>query len=234
MKCGVIIPAGGSGRRFGAKKPKQFNDFAGIPLLIRTILPFEEHESVESIIIPINSDWYNYTKEIVLRYNLKKVKGIVVGGTTRQESVNHGLRSEHLKDCDVVVIHDAVRPFVTKELIDRVLDAAEDYGAAIPALPPVDTIKEMNGTGIVTKTHDRNKLCSVQTPQAFWYDIIKEAFDQAAKAGFEGTDDAQLVEFIGYKVKVVEGETSNFKITTQNDLRVAEMFFGERNDVDEN
>jgi len=228
MKCCTIIPAGGVGKRFGSEIPKQFVEIDSIPVLIHTLRIFENIDDVEAVILSVHSEWFTYTKELIKKYDIKKVAEIVIGGVERQDSVSHALRTKSVESAEIVLVHDAVRPFVSKELIQNVIDAAEEAGAVIPAVMPNETIKEKTHKGMVVKTVDRSKLCMVQTPQGFWQDIISNAYTQAAKAGFVGTDSASLVEFIGYKVTIIDGEDSNIKITTPFDLKVGKMIMEER------
>lgn len=223
MKCSVIIPAGGVGKRFGSNIPKQFVEINEVPVLIRTIRIFEEIDEVESIVIPVHSQWFTYTKEIINKFGIKKVKDVVVGGIERQDSVANAIHSKHVEDSDIILIHDAVRPFVSSKLVRKIIETAEETGAVIPATKLKDSIKEKTAHDIVVKTIDRSKLCNVQTPQGFWYDILLKAYTEASKASFVGTDSSSLVEFIGYKVTVIEGEDSNIKITTPFDLKLGKL-----------
>lgn len=229
MNCSVIIPAGGIGKRFGSTMPKQFIEMNGIPILIHTIRIFDKIDDVESIVIPVHNEWFTFTKEIIAKYECHKVKEVVIGGLERQDSVFNGIHTKSVQESEIVLVHDAVRPFASPLLVQNLINAAEDYGAAIPIIIPKDTIKEKNNKGIVVRTLDKNKHCLVQTPQAFWYDIISKAYTEATKASFQGTDEASLVEFIGYKVSVVEGEETNIKITSPFDLKVSEVIFKEKN-----
>lgn len=229
MNCSVIIPAGGVGKRFGSTMPKQFIEMNGIPILIHTIRIFDKIDDVESIVIPVHNEWFTFTKEIIAKYECHKVKEVVIGGLERQDSVFNGIHTKSVQESEIVLVHDAVRPFASPLLVQNLINAAEDYGAAIPIIIPKDTIKEKNNKGIVVRTLDKNKHCLVQTPQAYWYDIISKAYTEATKASFQGTDEASLVEFIGYKVSVVEGEETNIKITSPFDLKISEVIFKEKN-----
>jgi 2-C-methyl-D-erythritol 4-phosphate cytidylyltransferase len=222
MKTSVIIPAAGLGTRVGEDKPKQFIEIDNIPILIRTIRIFDKIDDVESIVIPVHSEWFTYAKELIKQFDCDKVKEITIGGIERQDSVFACLQLKSVKESELVLVHDAVRPFASPMLVQNLINNAEDYGAAIPAIQPIDTIKEKSQKGFVAKTLDRDKLIQVQTPQAFWVDIVTDAYTKASLAGYRGTDSSALVEFIGYKVYVIEGEETNLKITTKNDLRYAE------------
>lgn len=230
MSCTVIIPAGGSGKRFGSSIPKQFVELNGIPIIVHTINLFKEIEEIDSVVVAVHAEWYTYTKEMSEKFKVEKLSEIIIGGRTRQDSVANALHSQSVQNAEIVLVHDAVRPFASANLIKKVIDTTDEFGAVIPATPPRETIKERSGNGIVVKTIERSKLCSVQTPQGFWLDIIQTAYTKANAAGFVGTDDASLVEFLGYKVKVIDGEDNNFKITTPLDLRIAELLLNDKSE----
>lgn len=225
MKTTIIIPAGGVGKRFGSDRPKQFVDFAGVPLIVHTIKLFDSIDEADSIVIPVHSEWYTYTKELVAKYELTKVKDIIIGGIERQDSVHNALHTKSVEDADIILVHDAVRPFCTPALVRKIIETADETGAAIPIIAPKETVKEISKKSMVVKTLDRSKLALIQTPQGYWNDIIRNAYDNARKAGFVGSDSASLVEFLGYKVTVVEGEDSNIKITTPFDYKVGQLIF---------
>lgn len=223
MKTSVIIPAAGVGTRFGGDVPKQYIEIDGEPILIKTIKLFDKIDDVEDIVIAVHTEKFTYTEELVKKYNCAKVKEIIIGGKQRQDSVFAALRSKIVQDSEITLIHDAVRPFASLNLIQRLINAAEEYGAAIPVIPINDTIKEVNHKGFVVKTLDRNKLVLVQTPQAYWTDIVTDAYKKGQQANFEGTDSASFVEFLGYKVYVVDGEYNNLKITRETDIQYAKI-----------
>lgn len=223
MKTSVIIPAAGLGTRISSEKPKQYIEINSIPILIRTIKIFDKIDDVEDIVIPVHSEWFSYTKELIERFDCKKVKEITIGGKERQDSVYSSLHLNSINNSELVLIHDAVRPFATPLLIQTLINEAEDYGAVIPAVKPTDTIKERNNKNLVVRTFDRDKIIQVQTPQVFWNDIVIDSYKKASNAGFSGTDSATLVEFAGYKVYIVEGEENNIKITSHNDLELAKI-----------
>lgn len=228
MKCCTIIPAGGIGKRFGSDIPKQYVEIDSVPIIIHTLRIFEQIADVEAVVLSVHNEWFTFTKELIKKFNITKVAEIVIGGVERQDSVSHGLRTKSVESADIVLVHDAVRPFVSAQLVQRVIDAAEEAGAVIPAVAPNETVKERTNKGMVVKTYDRSKLCLVQTPQGFWQDIILNAYTQAANANFVGTDSASLVEFIGYKVTIIDGEETNIKITNPFDLKIANMIYQER------
>lgn len=229
MKTSVIIPAGGIGKRFGSTIPKQFVDLAGVPILIHCIKLFDKIDEIENIVIAVHSEWYSFTKEIVSKHDCVKVKEVVIGGIERQDSVYNALHSKHVDDSEIVLVHDAVRPFASENLIRTVIETADESGAAVPAIKPYDTIKEISNKGVVVKTIDRSKLRTIQTPQGFWTDILKNAYEKAQTSNFIGTDSSSLLEFIGFKVTVIDGEDSNIKITTPFDLKVGELIINEYN-----
>lgn len=237
MKVSVIIPAAGLGTRMSAvsraksKKPsKQFAELKGIPMLIRTLRVFAAHPRIDEIVIVLREDeiqGFQSRLEKEGRDILKKSIRLVAGGEHRQESVANGLNSLRAGSDDIVLVHDAVRPFVDAALIDEVIAAAEKYGAAIVGLPAVDTIKQVERTAdgaLITATIPRERVVMAQTPQGFRYSVIKKAFDDAASDGFLGTDEASLVERARHPVAVVMGSTRNIKITTPADLELAEFY----------
>lgn len=228
MKCCTIIPAGGIGKRFGGDIPKQFVEIDSIPVIIHTLRIFEQIEDVEAVILSVHNEWFTYTKELISKFNIKKVAEVVIGGVERQDSVDHALRTKSVEAAEIVLVHDAVRPFATPKLIQNVIDTAEEAGAVIPVVKPMETVKEVTKKGQVVKTIDRSKLALVQTPQGFWQDIILNAYNQASKAGFVGTDSASLVEFIGYRVSVIDGESTNIKITNPIDLKVGSFLLQDK------
>lgn len=229
MKVSVIITAGGKGERFGGEIPKQFIELNGKPIIIHTIEAFTNIEEVESIIIPAHSEWFTYTKELISKYDLPKVKDIVVGGKERQDSVFNALQSNVLEDTEIVMVHDSVRPFVDTKTIKKLIEQTEDYGAVVLGNMPKDPVKEVNSKSEIVKTIQRNKIAISQTPQCFWKDIITNAYQKAREVNYIGSDSSQLAEFAGYKVFVIEGSEFNIKITTQFDLKLAALIYEEMN-----
>lgn len=217
----AIIVAAGRGSRMNMDINKQYADICGKPVLARTIQAFEDSGMVDDIIVVVNEQDIIYCKQtIVERYGFGKVRVLVAGGETRQESVSRGLREAG--DDGVILIHDGARPFITVEIIDSSIVAAEEFGAACVAVPVKDTIKSADSEDFVVSTLNRSSLWSIQTPQSFKAYIIKEAHRVAEQDGFSGTDDAVLVERLGYKLKLVMGSYFNIKITTREDLVLAE------------
>jgi 2-C-methyl-D-erythritol 4-phosphate cytidylyltransferase len=227
MQVSAIIPAAGSGARMGGIK-KPYMDLAGKPILAHTLTIFQQCSLVNSIaVVTAKGDEARCVQDVVTAYGINKPLSIVTGGDTRQESVFNALR-ELPSNTDVVVIHDAVRPFVTEELILRSIDNANQYGSAIVAVPVKDTIKESDGDGFVMKTLDRRKLWAIQTPQTFKYDLIMKAHLYARENNIQATDDAFLVEQIGHKVKLIMGSYENIKITTPEDIVIAKAILESR------
>jgi 2-C-methyl-D-erythritol 4-phosphate cytidylyltransferase len=215
----VAIPAGGIGARFGGRLPKQFVAVGGRAILAATVARFARHPRVATVVVAAPSAHVGRARRLLARVGGRARVLVVAGGATRQESVWRALQAVP-GDPAIVVVHDAVRPFVTRRLIDAVLGAAERTGAALCALPVADTVKRVRD-GLVEETVDRSGLWAVQTPQAFRAALLREAHDKARRDGVVGTDDAMLVERLGHPVRVVPGSALNLKITTREDLRRA-------------
>jgi len=221
-RVSAIIAAGGRGTRMNLDVNKVYIEVGGSMILARTLLAFENCPSIDEIILVVNSlDIPFCTKNIIEKYKMTKIKSVVAGGNERQQSVWNGLR-EVSRECDIVVIHDGARPFISQEHINKSIEYADTYGAACVAVPVKDTIKTVNGEGFIDMTLKRSTLWAVQTPQTFRYSIIAKAHEKAQEEGFTGTDDASLVERLGCRVKIVEGSYENIKITTREDLIIAE------------
>jgi 2-C-methyl-D-erythritol 4-phosphate cytidylyltransferase len=217
----AIIVAGGSGIRMNAGMPKQYLPIAGKPILALAVDPFEKSPLIDEIILVVSEEYLAYaSREIVDKYNLKKVSKIISGGATRRESVLAGL-SACPQVSDYVAIHDGVRPFVRTSLIEQLFIAVQQTGAAIPAVNAKDTVKFVEKNFIVS-TIPREKAFLAQTPQVFRYINILEFHRKAADQNFEATDDAILAEQYGMKVAIVPGYYDNIKITTPEDLILAE------------
>ena len=214
--AGAIIVAAGSGTRM-AGADKLFTEVAGQPLLAHAIAPFQECASIERIVLVMASLNLKRGRDLVERYGFTKATALVKGGERRQDSVRLGL--EALGGCDYVAVHDGARPLVTPELIARGLEAARETGAAAPALPIADTVKEAGPNGIVLRTLDRSRLWAVQTPQVFRYDLLLRAHREITA---DVTDDAAMVEALGEPVRLFEGSRANIKVTTVEDLTLIE------------
>jgi 2-C-methyl-D-erythritol 4-phosphate cytidylyltransferase len=224
MKADAIIVSAGKGQRFMERKKKQFHLLADKPILAHTLDQFEACSLVRSILLVVSEEDMGYTlKEIVEKYKYRKIAQIVPGGKQRQDSVKNGMDAL-AKVVDIVMIHDGVRPFVTRAMIEDSIHSAERFGAVVVAMPVKDTIKMSNPDGTVLKTLDRESLWQTQTPQTFQAKVIREAYTKAAEDGFVGTDDASLVERLGVKVHILPGSYTNIKITTPEDLILAHLF----------
>ncbi len=227
FKCGVIIAAAGSGKRMGTKVLKQYLEIKGIPVLARTLSCFENCKEIsEIVIVTAEAEKEFCEKEIVEKFNFSKVKKIVSGGAERQESVFNGLNALE-KDTDIVLIHDGVRPFVKKIYIKKIIEETALYEACVLGVKVKDTIKICDENGFVENTPDRRALWIAQTPQAFKYSLIMNAYKKAESDGFFGTDDSMLAERLGLKVKMTEGDYDNIKITTKEDLAFGEAIVKE-------
>jgi len=239
MKVVVIIPAAGLGTRMTSasraknKKPapsKQFTELGGTPILIHTLRKFAANPQVAEIFVALRRDEIGGFRERLESEGkdiLRKRVELVEGGEHRQHSVANALAAVSAEAGDIVLVHDAVRPFVTNEIIDEVILGAGKHGAAIAGMPAVDTVKQVERTAdgaVVTSTVPRERVVMAQTPQGFRYEILKRAFDEAATDGFIGTDEASLVERSGKEVAVVMGSPRNLKITTPADMELAEFY----------
>ena len=236
MKVITIIPAAGLGTRMApvSKKTqpsKQFTELAGSPILIHTLRKFAAVDAVSEIWIALRENEIEGFRERLRAEAadvLKKKIEFVVGGEHRQQSVEHALNAITAAPDDIVLVHDAVRPLVTSDVILEVIEAVKKYGAAIAGLPAVDTIKQVERTAdgaMIKATIPRAGVVLAQTPQGFRYSIIKKVFDEAAADGFMGTDEASLAERSGQDVWVVMGSPRNIKITSPGDMDLAEFYF---------
>ena len=216
---GVFIVAAGTGSRMNMGINKQFIKLEGKEIIAYTIEKFYNNSNIEDIVVVVKEDESEFfKKEILDKYNFKNVK-IAYGGKERQDSVYNGLKLLDEK-CDVVLIHDGARPFVSDKIIDKSIEEAKEHKAIVVGVPVKDTIKVIDNDKNIVDTPNRSVLWAVQTPQTFDYNILIDAYKDAFKNKFYGTDDAMLVERIGYKVKMLEGSYNNIKITTQEDLNI--------------
>ena len=243
MKVYVIIPAAGLGTRMApaATKTKskttavskQFTEIGGAPILVHTLRRFAGSYPVTDIYVAMRKNEMDGFKKQIKEEKLAKPVQLVEGGESRQESVANALKAlakSNPNANDVVLVHDAVRPFVDTEIINAVIEAASRVGAAIAGVPAVDTIKQVERTAdgaIITSTVPRERVVMAQTPQGFRYSVMKKAFDEAIADGFTGTDEASLAERAGNQVAVVMGSARNIKITTPDDMEVAEFFLSQ-------
>jgi 2-C-methyl-D-erythritol 4-phosphate cytidylyltransferase len=235
MKVIVIIPAAGLGTRMAAaggtrvvpSASKQFTELDGAPILIHTLRKFAAVPQVREIYVAMRQQEAAGFQPRLEQEKLGKPVRVVAGGENRQESVARALAAVKAAPDDVILVHDAVRPLVEQETIQHVIEAAARHGAAIAAVPAVDTIKQVERTAegaVIRATIPRAQIVMAQTPQGFRYDVLKKAFAEAAADGFMGTDEASLVERSGHDVVVVMGSPRNIKITTPADLELAEFF----------
>jgi len=219
QKLAVVIPAGGVGTRFGGRLPKQFIRLGRAPILTQTVAHFTRHPAIVAIIVAAPEIHVERTRRALAGVARRAPVTVVQGGGMRQDSVWLALQAVPAT-ADIVIVHDAVRPLITRGLIDAVVAAVAESGAAICALPITETVKRVRQE-VVEATLDRSELWAVQTPQAFRAALLREAHEKARRDGVIGTDDAMLVERLGHRVRVVRGLAENVKITTPEDLRRA-------------
>jgi 2-C-methyl-D-erythritol 4-phosphate cytidylyltransferase len=225
MAYQVIIPAAGQGKRMGAGKNKLLLELNKIPVLIHTLKVFEEDELCQGIILAVNPLDTEEFKCLLNKYRVKKVLDLVPGGKERQDSIYNALKT--VNNDGIILVHDAARPFILKEHIHRLLDTANETGAAIIGVPAKDTMKTV-GNHVVMATVERSSLWAVQTPQAFRFSVLYNAYEHAEKEHFIGTDDSSLVERISHPVTMVEGDYDNIKLTTKEDLFFAQAIIKKR------
>jgi len=217
----AIIAAAGAGTRMASDRPKQFLLLAGTPVIIHTLKVFEQCESINEVIVVLPAAESAGFLSLAAKYGLRKVSRVVPGGVTRADSVRRGLLAIRAATAEIVAVHDGVRPFVTVEEIDATVAAAHADGAAILVGPVTDTIKQVNEQRIV-QTLDRAGLRRALTPQCFRYDVLREAYQNTDVTDPSVTDESVLVEKLGIPVSIVEGSPRNIKITTAEDLAIAE------------
>jgi 2-C-methyl-D-erythritol 4-phosphate cytidylyltransferase len=227
----ALVPAAGRGLRMGGSVPKQFLSIGGEPLIVQSLRVFQAASVIDQIVLAVPSADIEYCeKEIVTRHRFTKVTRVVAGGAERQDSVRCAL-AQIPSDTEIVLIHDAVRPFVTQRMIEEVVAAARKEGAAIIALPMRDTVKQVRKDGMVERTVDRSPLWLAQTPQAFRRDWIETAHRKGQIEGIQATDDSFLVEWLGHSVAVVEGSGENIKVTRPEDMVIGEAILAARRSV---
>jgi 2-C-methyl-D-erythritol 4-phosphate cytidylyltransferase len=229
MKTAAIIPAGGFGRRMEGAVSKQYLLLDGIPILVHTLKIFQESPLIDEIFLVVPPDDVITVREMIgAEYCLSKVTHVLAGGKERQDSVRNGLQAMG-REYGIVVIHDAVRPFITGDLIRLAVEGATVFPAVVIGVPAKDTVKKVSDGNLVSETLDRDCLWLVQTPQAFQRHVITKAYEKACADKFTGTDDAVLVERIGVKVKMIRGSYNNIKITTRDDLLIGEALIKKQN-----
>jgi 2-C-methyl-D-erythritol 4-phosphate cytidylyltransferase len=216
----AIIVAAGSGKRFGTKIPKQFVELAGKPLLIHTLQRFDDCDEIGEIVLVLPSNETAGFLKIIEKFPLRKLSKIVAGGKTRAESVSKGFQAVRPQNAEIVAIHDGARPLVSNDEISQTVAKARETGAACLVATVTDTIKRVKD-GKIVETIDRSELRRALTPQAFRYDILKQAFDKS-KLDETATDECYLVEKLGIEISIVEGSSRNMKITSPEDIAIAE------------
>jgi 2-C-methyl-D-erythritol 4-phosphate cytidylyltransferase len=238
MKVFVIIPAAGLGTRMASARKggpsKQWMEINGAPIVVHTLRVFARNQQITQIVVALRKNEMDQFRQLLEKEHLASKVEMVEGGESRQQSVTNALASLKAAKDDVVLVHDAVRPFVDDDIIGNVIQEVSKQGAAIAGLPAVDTIKQVERAAegaMITSTIPRERIVQAQTPQGFRYELIKRAFDSATADGFTGTDEASLVERLGENVWVVMGSARNIKITTPADMELAEFLLSQRKDI---
>jgi len=228
LKISAIIVAAGKGRRMGKDYNKQYIILGDKPIVAHTLEVFEQNSLIDEIILVVGKDEIALVKQDVIeKYNFKKVVSIIEGGNQRQDSVYNGLSAIN-NECDIVLVHDGARPFVTDNIIEEGINVANDAGACIAAVPVKDTIKVVNANMDVVNTPARETLWAIQTPQVFKYKLLMNAYEKLQNSDMKVTDDAMLIEALGHTVKIINGSYENIKITTPEDLIVGEGILKEK------
>lgn len=214
----------------GSKTRKQFLALCGRPVIVHTLSVFQRSSFIDDIICVSSEEDQPFLERLAAEHHLTKVKRILPGGERRQDSVQAAVDylEKESRQNDLVLVHDGVRPLVTAELIERVAREAQKSGGAVAALPVTDSLKEVSADGLIEKSIAREKIWSMQTPQAFLLSLLIEAYRKAAGDGFYGTDEAMLVERIGVPIRCIQGSSENIKITTPSDLKIAEFLLSAR------
>lgn len=228
MTVAAIIVAAGKGLRMNKDVPKQYLALTGRPILGHTLLVFDTCDRIDEVLVVIPAGDFDFCqKSVIAPRHLQKPISLVAGGDRRQDSVYNGLKALDQKT-DLVVIHDGVRPFVKPDELEACIDGAIQFGACILGIPASDTLKRVDGAGIIDATLARENIWLVQTPQVFKYDLILKAHEAAKRDGVSGTDDAFLAERLGVEVRIITGNKNNIKITTREDLAVARAILAKR------
>ncbi len=223
MKIGLILTAGGIGSRFNSKVPKQFLPLKGKPLFIYTLENLFKAIDFHTIVITYPNNWKNVLLENMNELPFLGKIEFVEGGSERFYSIWNALQKKSLKFSDIIMVHDAVRPFVTKDLLERLINHIKEFDGVIPGIKIKDTLKKVDENGLVSLTINRENIYAIQTPQTFKTNVLLDAYQKSIEEGKTFTDDAGAVEFAGYKVKVVDGSEYNIKITTPRDFEYAEF-----------
>ena len=219
----AIFPAAGAGRRMGAGINKVFLELDGEPILVRTLKIFSQSARINFLIVATGAGEVETVTELLKATPNLKPFAVTAGGSERQFSIANALKLLP-NDAEIILVHDAARPLINLETIEKVIDAAEKFGGAIAAVPEKNTIKIIDSEGFVKSTPPRADLVAVQTPQGFKREILLRAYEKAAADNFLGTDDSSLVERIGGKIKIVTSSYKNIKVTTPEDIQIAETF----------
>ena len=224
----AVVPAAGRGARMGGDTPKQYLTLGGLPLLVHSLRILDSVDSIADIIVVVpEADRQFCETELVRPFDIKKVSKVVAGGRRRQDSVRNGLAAVS-GSADFIVVHDGVRPFITKDIVTRAVETGIHTGASVVAMAMPDTVKHVDAAGMVQKTLKREELWLVQTPQVFRYGWLTEAHRLAEEQNLDVTDDAALIEKLGYPVTVVQGSSLNIKITKPDDLALGEAIITSR------
>jgi len=219
-KVVAIVPAAGSGKRLGARQEKAFVRLGDKPLIVHALKALNSSIYIDTIIIAVKTSSIKRLKEIIKKYGIYKASIVTAGGRTRSESVKKSFDLIN-PSCEIVLIHDAVRPFLSKDIIKNSVFLAKKYGACVTSIRQTDTVKSADRNLFVKKTLDRSSLWRAQTPQTFQYSLLKRAYSEP-RAANRVTDDASILENTGKRVKILEGSARNIKITTKEDLKIAE------------
>lgn len=228
-RCSVVVVAAGSSERMG--KDKLLLELCGMPVLARTLIAFQHSSVVDEIVVVTRNDRIEEIADLCHSYGISKTSKVVSGGATRMESALAGVSAVKCS-AGLIAIHDGARPLITADLIERTVKAAAEYMAAVPAIKSTDTLKLIDENGFIVATVDRSNTVRVQTPQIFDADLIKGALTKAVTDKLEITDDCSAIERMGFKVKMVEGDVNNIKLTTPEDIRLAETVLTDRGDND--
>ena len=218
MKIVAVIPAGGNGTRSGFNIPKQYLKIKGKELIAYTLEVFQKNRLVDEIIISADPFYFKILDKIKKKYSFSKLSGFVKAGKERQDSVYNGLNSLSASSGDLILVHDAARPLLSAKILSNAIKTAIEKGNALVCLKAKDTL--IRGNDLVEKYLDRDEVCYVQTPQIFEYSLLKKAMDKAFKDKFRGTDESMLVRRLNEKIYIVEGSVFNFKVTSQEDIKL--------------
>lgn len=233
MRISAIICAAGQGKRMGLGHNKQFLELHDKPLLVHTLQRWQEFRMLEQLVLVVGEGDVQQVKHLIHEYKLTGVSEIVIGGKERQDSVYQGLLALKKRQPEAVLIHDGARPFVQEEQLELLVKILKTEQAAVLAVPVKDTIKRVDQQGKILETLPRPELWAIQTPQAFHYPLVLEAHEHAQKQGILATDDAALIERLGLTVKVVQGHEHNIKLTTPEDLGLAQWILQEQSSAKE-